>query len=294
MNSDKVSIVIPVYNSERFLKKTIESVLNQTYDNIEIIAIDDGSIDSSLQILRQYSDRIKIISQQNRGLATAVNTAIKNINGRWLKWLSPDDILYPEAVEILVNEAKKLTSGTILYSNWELIDENEKTLRNFSESNYNDLDVFDYNVRLLDGQQININTTLIPCSLFEQGCIMRELDDPVAIDYDFFLRAGILYNTQFHLVQKNLLKYRIHTAQLSHKNIKSTLDYLEKVRCDILSKIGKEQKQRYLSSLLNYKKEKSLTKKTIETGFKIASNILPESIVDKLLVFYVNKVRSSR
>lgn len=294
MKPDKVSIVIPVYNSERFLKKTIESALNQTYDNIEILAIDDGSTDNSLQILQQYFDRIKVISQQNRGLAIAVNTAIKNMNGRWLKWLSPDDILYPESVEILVTEAKKLNSDSILYSNWEIIDENEKTLRNFSESNYNTLDVFDYNVRLLDGQQININTTLIPCSLFEQGCMMRELDDPVAIDYDFFLRAGILYNMQFHLVQRNLLKYRIHTTQLSHKNIKSTLDYLEKVRDHVLSKIGKEQKQRYLASLCNYRKEKSLTRKTMEIGLKVVSNMLPASISDKLLVFYTNKVRSSR
>jgi len=82
---DLVSVVIPVYNSEKFLKQAIESVLNQTYKNIEIITIDDGSTDNSLEILKQYSDRIIIISQPNQGL-TAALIAIKHEN-EW-HWVS--------------------------------------------------------------------------------------------------------------------------------------------------------------------------------------------------------------
>lgn len=67
-----------------------------------------------------------------------------------------------------------------------MIDENGSFLRNFSESNYNDLSTFDFNVRLLDGQQINVNTTLIPYSLLEKCPINKNLQDPAAIDYDFF------------------------------------------------------------------------------------------------------------
>jgi len=76
---------------------------------------------------------------------------IKKINGKWFKWFSPDDVLYPDAIEILVNEIKKFSDNTIVYSNWNLIDENNKKLRNFSESNYNELNNFEFNVRLLDG-----------------------------------------------------------------------------------------------------------------------------------------------
>ena len=125
MNSfkDKVSVVIPVYNSEKYLSESIESVLNQTYSNIEIIAVDDGSTDKSQEILKQYSDKIKIISHSNQGLAASLNIAIKKIEGKWFKWLSPDDILYPNAIEILLNETKKLAENTIVYSDWELIDE---------------------------------------------------------------------------------------------------------------------------------------------------------------------------
>ena len=150
-NNEFVSVIIPVYNSEKFLKESIESVLNQTYKQIEVIAINDGSTDNSQKILEQYSDKITIISQTNHGLAHALNVGIKKIKGKWFKWFSPDDILYPKAIEILVNEAKKLPDNTIIYSNWELIDEKGNKLRDFSESNFNDLNCFDFNVRLLDG-----------------------------------------------------------------------------------------------------------------------------------------------
>jgi len=222
--NDLVSVVIPVYNSEKFLRESINSILNQTYQNIEIIAVDDGSTDDSAKILKEYSDRITIISQSNQGLASALNSGIKKIKGKWFKWFSPDDILYPDAIETLVKEAKNQQENSIIYSNWELIDENGNKLRNFSESNYNNLEKFDFNVRLLDGQLINVNTTLIPCSLFERGCRILELKDPVAIDYDFFLRAGILYDTKFYLISKNLIKYRVHSEQLSHKKISHSLN----------------------------------------------------------------------
>jgi len=293
MTNDKVTVVIPVYNSEKFLRESIESVLNQTWKNFEIIAINDGSTDKSLEILQQFSDKITVLSQPNQGLAAALNAGIKKIHGKWFKWFSPDDVLYPNAIETLVTEAKKLPENTIVYSNWDLIDEQNKRLRSFSESNYNDLDVFDFNVRLLDGQQINVNTTLVPSILFKRGCQFRQLDDPVAIDYDFFLNAGIIHNTGFHLIEKILLQYRIHSKQLSHKNIAKTLSYLSEVRSEVLSNLTKADKENYLKALEKYNKTKPLSKKTMELGLKFATN-LPEWTSDRLAVFYLNKIRRSR
>ena len=188
--SELVSIVLPVYNSAQFLKESLESVINQTYSNIEIICVNDGSTDNSLEILKLYSDKITIISQENQGLASALNVGIKQMKGTWFKWFSPDDLMYPYTIETLVDEAEKY-SNTIVYSNWEIIDKKGIKLRDFYESNYNELSNFEYNVRLLDGQQINVNTTLIPFSVFKK-CIIRELDSPVAIDYDFFLCSALL------------------------------------------------------------------------------------------------------
>jgi glycosyltransferase involved in cell wall biosynthesis len=294
LSNEKVSVIIPVYNSENFLKYSIDSVLHQTYQNLEVIAIDDGSTDNSLKILQKYSDRITIIHQENKGLADALNVGIKNMSGRWFKWFSPDDVIYPNAIEILVNKAKKLPENTIIYSNWELIDGAGKKIRNFFESNYNELNIFEYNIRLLDGQQINVNTTLIPASLFKKGCLIQNLEDPIAIDYDFFLRAGILYDTRFYLISKHLVQYRIHSLQSSHKNIVKTLSYLPKIRNNILSELEETVQVQYLQHLSAYKKNKPFSKKTLEFGLKLTKNILPNEITDKLLVFYVNYIRSNR
>ena len=145
--SELVSVIIPVYNSAHFLKQSLESVINQTYQNIEIICVNDGSTDNSLEILKSYSDKITIISQENRGLASALNAGIKQMKGKWFKWFSPDDVMYSNTIETLVNTANKFPN-TIIYSNWEIINEKGNKLRDFSESNYNELSNFEYNVKV--------------------------------------------------------------------------------------------------------------------------------------------------
>lgn len=289
--SELVSIIIPVYNAAPFLKDSLESVINQTYSNIEIICIDDGSEDNSLEILKFFSDKITIISQENQGLASALNVGIKKMKGKWFKWFSPDDVMFHNTIEILVNEAEKF-SNTIIYSDWDIIDEKSNLLRSFQESNYNELTNFEYNVRLLDRQLINVNTTLIPSSLLEK-CSIRDLDDPVAIDYDLFLNAALLFDIKFRLIQKSLIKYRIHTKQLSHNNISKTLEYISQIKDEILQHLDDSSQTKYISELKRYQKSKSTKRKTMELGMKLLSTI-PTSISDKMIIFYLNKIRQNR
>ena len=289
--SELVSVIIPVYNASPFLKDSIESVIAQTYSNIEIICINDGSTDNSLEILKSFSDKITIISQENQGLASALNVGIKKMKGKWFKWFSPDDVMFSNAIETLVNTGKKF-SNTIIYSNWELIDEKNNQLRSFKESNYNELSNFDYNIRLLDRQLINVNTTLIPSSLFKK-CNIRYLDDPVVIDYDFFLTAALLCDVKFYLIPKSLIKYRIHTTQLSHKNISKTLEYVSQIKDEILQHLNDSSRNRYENGLKQYQQTKSTKTKTMELGMKLLST-LPSFVSDKIIIFYLNKIRQSR
>jgi len=290
--NSRVSVIIPVYNSKQFLKESIESVLNQTYTDIEIIAVNDGSTDTSLEVLKQYEDKILIINQKNMGLAEAVNIGIKKISGHWLKWLSPDDVLYPNAIEILVDNAKKLPENILVYSNWEMIDEIGNKIRNFSESDYNYLNNFEFGVRLLDGQQVNINTSLIPSSIVKK-CLMKNLNDISLIDYDFFLRCSILYDVNFFLVKKILLKYRIHKNQSSHKNIVNSLMCQNEIRDDVLSQLDVNTKTMYEKAIKNYQKNKTMSKKFMELGLKLCQ-FFPVWLSDKLLNFYLSQIRSSR
>jgi len=292
MTTDLVSVVIPVYNSEKFLEECLDSILAQTYQNIEVIVVDDGSTDASPDILERYSDKINIISQKNQGLASALNLGISEMKGNWLKWFSPDDVMYPNAIEILIDETKNHSGNTIFYSNWNIIDDAGNTLREFYESNYNELSEFDFNVRLLDGQQINVNTTLIPYNLLEKYSV-QDLDDPVAIDYDFFLHAALLYDIKFHLISKSLIKYRIHSDQLSHKNISKTLDYISDIKNKILGQLDDSLSAKYTKELELYQKTKPIKRKTMELGMKLLS-LAPSYITDRILVLYLNKLRHNR
>jgi len=289
--SELVSVIIPVYNSAQFLKQSLESVINQTYQNIEIICVNDGSTDNSLEILQQYSDKITIISQENHGLASALNLGIHKMKGIWFKWFSPDDVMFPNTIEELVKHGEKF-SNTIIYSNWDIIDEKSNKIRSFEESNYNELSTFEYNVRLLDRQLINVNTTLIPKTLFKK-CNFQKLDNPVAIDYDFFLNCALLYNTKFHLIQNPLIKYRIHTKQLSHQSITKTLEYISKIKNEILQNLDESSKNKYISKLNEYQKTKSVKRKTMEFAMKLFS-FMPSWASDKILIFYLNKIRQNR
>ena len=292
MTSELVSVVIPVYNSENYLEECLNSVLDQTYENIEIIVIDDGSTDSSPEILKKYSHRINVISQKNNGLASALNLGINNMNGNWFKWFSPDDVMHPYTIQILVDEIKNNPSNTIVYSNWEIINEYGKILREFNESNYNDLSAFEYNIRLLDGQLINVNTALIPFCFFDK-CKIRDLNDPVAIDYDFFLSSALLHDIKFHHIAKPLIKYRIHSNQLSHKNISKTMEYISDIKSEILSQLDNSLRTKYTDELKKYQKTKSAKQKSLEFGMKLLSST-PSWASDRILIFYINKIRQNR
>jgi len=95
-----VSVVIPVYNVEKYISKTLESVLSQTYQNLEIIIVDDESPDRSVEICQTYSDsRIRIVREKNRGLAGARNTGIRESKGAYIALLDSDDLWLPEKLE---------------------------------------------------------------------------------------------------------------------------------------------------------------------------------------------------
>lgn len=102
-----VSVVIPAYNSAMYIRQTLESVLNQTYPHIEIIVVDDGSTDNTMQILHEYGDKVKPISQNNQGSAVARNAGVQAAKGEWIAFIDSDDTWKPEKVEVQLNLAGK-------------------------------------------------------------------------------------------------------------------------------------------------------------------------------------------
>ncbi len=250
----KISIVIPVYNGEKYLDECIKSSLKQTYSNIEIIAVDDGSTDKSIKILKQYSDRIKIIQKQNGGTASALNLGIKKMSSEWFKWLSQDDILYPNAIEELVSESQKFPddNNIIFYSNYKVIDSDGKFIKDFVEPDHSKLIPFKQNIILLNKFYGNINTSLIHRSTFEKYGLFDENIES-ASDYEFWLRLCILHRFKLKLIPKFLLKYRFHPQQLS-KNIKKQIQESEQAKELVLSKLDPKNRKKYLIALKRYQK----------------------------------------
>ena len=110
---DKVAIIIPVYNAEEFLKYSVESVLNQTYSNLEIILVNDGSKDSSGLLCNEYAEkdsRVKVIHVENGGQSRARNIGVKNATANWLMFLDSDDYYEKKAVEYLISLRDKFNA----------------------------------------------------------------------------------------------------------------------------------------------------------------------------------------
>ena len=123
-----VSIILPVFNAERFLPQCLDSILSQTYQAWELIAVDDGSKDGSIEILKSYKkrdNRIHIISKENEGVSIARNVALEHAHGDYIYFVDSDDIVMPEALMILV-KAMDSNKATFVKSDFLPIDEQGK------------------------------------------------------------------------------------------------------------------------------------------------------------------------
>lgn len=126
----KVSIIIPVYGVEKYISQCLESVINQSYENIEIIVVNDGTKDNSMKIVEEYllDERIKIINKENGGLASARNRGIEEATGEYIYFLDSDDWIEVNTIEVLVEESNNLD---IIYSNfWYFDEKNQKKRKN--------------------------------------------------------------------------------------------------------------------------------------------------------------------
>lgn len=116
---DLISIIVPVYNVEKYLRKGIESILNQTYKNLEVIIIDDGSTDNSGIICDEYANadkRIHVIHQENKGVARARNAGLKLAGGKYIGFIDPDDYIDEKMFEILYRNIKDKDSDIAICS----------------------------------------------------------------------------------------------------------------------------------------------------------------------------------
>ena len=144
-----VSVIIPVYNVKPYICESLESVINQTYQNLEIIVVDDGSTDGSGEICNYYKhkdSRICVIHQENRGLSEARNTGLDTMHGEAVAFLDSDDALLPNMIEIMVQNMIS-TESDIVACGFFI----SQTVERLTKEHYND--VFSIENRVVSSQE---------------------------------------------------------------------------------------------------------------------------------------------
>lgn len=219
MNDPKVSLIIPVYNGANYLKFAIDSALKQTYKNIEIIVVNDGSTDNGKteKLAKSYGDKIIYIYKENGGVSSALNLAIEKMTGEYFSWLSHDDTYEPNKVEAEINYLQQnglFNKKVILYSDYFLIDTRGRLLSK-AIKNHDEL-VQKPEYALLKGN-INGLTLLIPKSAFnEYGGFDTSLK--ATQDYELWRKMARTYELVH--IPELLVSTRIHARQVTNTSPK--------------------------------------------------------------------------
>jgi teichuronic acid biosynthesis glycosyltransferase TuaG len=216
----KISVIIPNYNYARYLDQAIQSVLIQSYENVELIVVNNGSTDNSLEVLKKYGDKILLINQPNLGQSGARNSGLSRSNGDLIAFLDADDFWQPNKLEMqigLINDDTQLIyCGIAPFKDLR----NEKLQSVLPKYKGNCIEYFID----LPGASIVLSgesTALFSRELLNQvGTFDAELNSTAG--WDFFRRCSRL--TNFDFVSEPLVNYRLHSSNMSNSNAKVILD----------------------------------------------------------------------
>lgn len=272
-----VSIIIPVYNGSNYLREAIDSALEQTYKNIEVIVINDGSIDDTERIAKSYGDKIRYFKKENGGVSSALNLGLQKMKGEYFSWLSHDDAYYPEKLEKQIEFLSNFKSkNVILYSDYEFIDDNS-----FATGRM----ILDHEMLekkseyALLRSAVNGNTLLVPKKAFDEYGFF---DEYLKCTQDYEMWNRMMKTYKFVHIPGVLVKYRIHDFQDTNKNPKFISEG-ENLWIKMIEELPIYKKKELEGSELNfYRKmcgflEQTPYKKTLE----LCLNKIKEEIANK-------------
>lgn len=218
-NTPLVSVIIPVYKGDNFVRQAIESAINQTYKNIEIIVVNDGSPDEgkTKNACLEYEDKITYYEKPNGGCASAINYGIKMAKGDFISWLSHDDLYYPNKIEHQINlySQKNLDPKNVIISNsGDLIDKDGNRIFHPSYGKtgfFESKQAFRY---LLFEKCFNGCGLLIPRNLFKDGLFFNE-NMRFVLDWNLWLKFAAT-GADFYVDKKTLVSNRQHSMQVTN------------------------------------------------------------------------------
>lgn len=202
-----VSVIIPVYNGTNYLREAIDSVLAQTYTHYEILVVDDGSTDRTWEVIQSYGTRVRGIRKENGGVASALNCGIREAEGKYIAWLSHDDLFLPEKLGHQIKFLETFKESKACYTDYHVIDLGGNPLSEVTTPWYPPTQV----LRVLFGDMyINGSTMLIERVCFDHvGLFSEELK--YVQDVEMWMRLSRRFNIG-RLPEKQI-KQRSHPAQ---------------------------------------------------------------------------------
>ena len=210
----KVSIIIPVFNRQDLVASAIESVLAQTYSNIELIVVDDGSTDNTPYVLKRY-DTIKIVTQTNSGQSIARNAGLKISSGEYVLFLDSDDHLEPFAIKTLLaglkEKEKESPEWGLAYGKMLTCDENLMPIENQRKSYY----CGDVLLPLLFDNFVRTGTYLVRKSILDA---LKGFKEDLAVREDRLLLFSIANRTKFFFIDQFIVRYRRHGGARAAQN----------------------------------------------------------------------------
>lgn len=271
-----VSIIIPVYNGSNYMCEAIDSALAQTYKNIEIIVVNDGSDDAGKteEIARNYGNKIRYICKNNGGVSTALNTGIANMKGLYFSWLSHDDIYTPDKIEKEICALSRLANkDTIILCESGYIDENSDTISSFhTKKSVPEDKLIPWDaalMTLIKEGSFNGCSLLISKAIFEK---CGTFDESLRFNQDGYMWNRIFLNRYPLFCISDVCVYgRIHSEQVTqkrqdlfHKDCTAMSEYLIPQFGNISTK-----NQNFLYEYIKYNAKysnKSVVKKAMESA----------------------------
>lgn len=252
----KVSIIIPVYNGSDYLERAILCSLNQTYKNIEIIVVNDGSTDDNKSriIAEKYKKWIKYYEKENGGVSSALNYGIKKMSGDYFAWLSHDDLIEKEHIEKLVEYVSVVGHEKhIPYSAFKIVDENE--VIKIDESINAQLHCFDYKTSVLKNYftllkgEINGGSVLIPKEAFDK---YGYFDEKQRITQERDMWSRLINEYEFICIPYATAIIRSHSKQVTNTNPRiklesntKNLDIIKSVPIDKIKELSLNEQSFY-------------------------------------------------
>lgn len=309
-NKDMVSVVVPIYNQEKYLDRSIPSIINQSYKKLEILLVNDGSTDTSLDIIKRYSkmdSRIKVIEKTNGGLVDATIAGIKHATGEYIAFLDPDDKWGKEFLEVLINEMCPqydfVTAG-IYY-------ENRDQLSIFQLKEDHEFDIEDIKwlrQHYLLGENSSLPSNIIYHArwnkIYRKSCIDKFVDEfgeyrDITLGEDSIFTYLMLCNCSGgkSLSKVNTYYYNIGN-QNSMMNTDSVNQYMKKINIlykryyNLMKKHGDEPTQAYMlyyMLIISFIEKNKGNKKNFIYIYNIVKK---EELYGKILTYFIKKEKN--